>query len=366
MTQPDDSTRRSSRRRTDSARPAPARPAGRRGGDRRPWPTAPSTTRVSPGKPAKAATDTSRARSHGTAASPTPATVWTAGAAPIDLDATWPSSLLDRIVTSFSKPADRVVLLDWPTSRHPRPTLGVVGANGVIDRTPGTESDSELAESVAVVERLDRTVRVERIPFDSESTGLAYRPFWADPVGSTDPDAATDHRAPEATVDVSLVDTPTDPGDDADLMVAILPPQLLSDHSADFVALHAARRLRVGGTLVVLTHCDWTSGELTDPTGAVVTAGQNADLLYLQHIVALHTRVRDGRFDLSGITADTVPTDDRDTRARHRATVRGLPAPHRRVHSDVLAFAQPHDHRPLPPAATAAPADTDSPGEDLR
>jgi hypothetical protein len=120
----------------------------------------------------------------------------------------------------------------------------------------------------------------------------------------------------------------------------------------------------------VLTHCDWTSGELTDPTGAVVAAGQNADLLYLQHIVALHTPVRDGEFHFADGHSDGVhgdrDTDDGDARARHRASVRGLPAPHRRIHSDVLVFAQPHDHRQPTSASPTAPTDTVSRPEDLR
>lgn len=381
MTQPDNSARRSPRRRTNATHPAPARPGGRRGGDRRPWPTAPTTTRVSPGKPAKSATGTGRSRSRGSASTPTPTTVWTAGATPIDLTATWPAPLVERIVTSFSKPTERVVLLDWPTPERTRPTLGVVGAGGVIDspieHAPGTEPDPELADTIAVVERLDRAARVERIPVDPAGTmrtGPASRPFWADLVGGVDLAPTTIPIAPEATVAVPVPDEVTNPGDAADLIVASLPPHRSGNHSADLVALYVAGRLRVGGILVVLTHCDWTSGELIDPTGAVVTAGQNADLLYLQHIVALHAPVRDGRFHLTGTPSDDHPdgdfggrdTADADARARHRAVVRGLPAPHRRIHSDVLVFAQPHDHQPTPTAVPGAPTDAVSQPEDIR
>ena len=71
-----------------------------------------------------------------------------------------------------------------------------------------------------------------------------------------------------------------------------------------------------------------------------MAAAQNADLLYLQHIIALHTPVRGGRFT----TALDNPADEGEARSRHHAAGRGLPAPHRRIHSDVLAFAQPHDY----------------------
>jgi hypothetical protein len=89
----------------------------------------------------------------------------------------------------------------------------------------------------------------------------------------------------------------------------------------------------------------------------VVASAQNADLLYLQHIVALHVPVRDDRFatelltDIEsaaegtvGRTVNTAITNaaaEQQTRPAHHAAVRGLPAPHRRIHSDVLVFAQP-------------------------
>jgi len=347
VTQPDHSGRRSPRRRTASAHPAPTRPGGRRGGDRRPWPTAPTTTRVSP---AKSTPDTGRSRSRGSASTPTPATVWTAGTAPIDLDAIWPAALVERIVTSFSEPAARVVLLAWPSPNHTHPALNAVEGDGVIDYAPGTEPDPELADAVAAVERLDRAVRVEHMPVDSTVTGPAAQPFWADLVGGSDPTPATRPTTSAAIVEVPAPDAGTGVVDGADLIVTSLPPQRAGDHSADLVALFAARLLRVGGILVALTHCDWMAGELTDPTGAVVTAGQNADLLYLQHIVALHAPVRDGHFDLAEALpdghADDDSTGDMEARVRHRAQVRGLPVPHQRIHSDVLVFAQPHDHQP--------------------
>lgn len=355
MTQPDHSRRHSPRRRnttsrTDSTHPAPhpasQGPGGRRGGDRRPWPTAPTTTRRSPGKP-------TRSRARGSASTPTPATVWTAGLAPIDLDAAWPPALVEKVVTSFSEPGARVVLLEWPTPSNDRPSLAAVGSDGVIDHAPGTEPDPELdsglAAALRAVEHLDRTARVERVPVDPTATGPASRPFWADLIGDSSPAPATVPTAPVTPVDPLPSTGSLAASDIADLVITSLRPEQSGDSSADGsvdrVALFAARLLRVGGILVVLTHCDWTVGELTDPTGAVVTAGQNADLLYLQHIVAVHAPVRDGRFHLSDEHSDGTTDDgsarDAEARGRHRAEVRGLPVPHRRIHSDVLVFAQP-------------------------
>ena len=103
----------------------------------------------------------------------------------------------------------------------------------------------------------------------------------------------------------------------------------------------------------------------------MIAAAQNADLLYLQHIVALHVPVRDGRFatelltDIEGsvagsaggaahrttTAAGTRTVVEQQARAAHHAAVRGLPAPHGRIHSDVLVFAQPsastYEYEPL-------------------
>ncbi|WP_309114686.1 hypothetical protein [Saccharothrix sp.] len=314
MTQPEHPGRRSPRRRDDSTRPAPSRPVSRRTVERRAWPTAPTTTRVSPAKPPTAPTDK---QPRTTAKNPIPATVWNAGQHPIDLDAAWPAALVDKLVTAFSQPGAKVVLLAHPdtTTRHE------ANLHGVIHHTPGTHPDPELADALHTIEHLGRTAHLLRIPDTAPVQSAA-----ADPVETS---------------------VATDSVHDADLVIASLHSEHSSEQSADVVAALATRLLRVGGTLAVLTHCDWTPGELTDPTGAVVTAGQNADLLYLQHIVALHTPLRDGEFHLAH-HEDT----DAEARTRHRALVRGLPAPHLRIHSDVLVFAQPHDHRP-PPLTTS-------------
>jgi len=318
---------------------------------RRPWPTAPTTTRVSPGKPTSG---TAGSRSHGPASTPTPATVWTAGARPIDLDAAWPAALVEKVVTSFSKPGAQVVLLPWPAADANRPKPVPVSAGDGVGHAPDVESNTELADAVRAIEHLDRSVRVQHVPDEATVTGPASRPFWADLVHSPSPAPATVPTAPAVDTEADARHRTTTPAANADLVVTSLRPQHSGGRGADLVALFAARLLRAGGILVVLTHCDWTAGELTDPTGAVVTAGQNADLLYLQHIIAVHAPLRDGRFHLADPHfgrdtdrgSDGAGAGDAQARVRHRALVRGLPEPHRRIHSDVLVFAQPHEHQP--------------------
>jgi hypothetical protein len=323
--------------RTDSTRP---RRTGR-DEDRRPYPSAPARTATSRRGTRRTSTPT---RSHTAFTAPTPATVWACGPTPIDPDTPWPTALLAKIVTSFSEPGDRVVVLPRPTAA-PTPPHRPGRADALIDHATTVEPDDELATALAAITDLARRARVVRLEPDLTAGGRASRPFWADLVGIPDNTPAPEPAAlpgwpPDAApnrFDVASAD--------ADLIITSLRPEPSTDRASDHVALLAARLLRVGGILAVLTHSDWSRGELVDPTGPVVASAQNADLLYLQHIIALHTPIHGGHFvgHLHGVEAPT----------HHRAYGHRLPAPHRRISSDVLVFAQPHDHQPppLPPAA---------------
>jgi SAM-dependent methyltransferase len=141
----------------------------------------------------------------------------------------------------------------------------------------------------------------------------------------------------------------------ADLVITATAPHAVDDRRADAVALLAARLLRPGGTLAVLTHSDWTGGVLHDPIGTVVTAAQSADLLYLQHLVAVHQPLAPN----SDPTAQRPDPDlGQHVPKGHGSELHGSerhgPGRHRRVHSDVLVLVQPHDHAlDLPNAAAA-------------
>jgi hypothetical protein len=242
------------------------------------------------------------------------------------------------------------VLLPWPSTTEPTANT----AAGVIDHAPGTEPDPDLAATLELIERCDRTGRVERIPANPSLTGPASRPFWADLVGDTDSPLPGASNAERGSAADPSVDAPDGATGTADLIITSLPPKHSGDHASDLVALLAARLLRVGGILTVLTHSDWTRGRLVDPTGPVVAAAQNADLLYLQHVVALLAPVRNGEFvtDLDDAAAEE------QARTQHRAQVRGLPASHQRIHADLLVFANPHDRQPPSLAAGSAVRET--------
>jgi len=349
MPQPDHPARRGPKGRSDTTRPASTPHSTRRSTDRRPYPTAPTRTRPSP---PGAHPNPARTASHHLATAPTPATVWASGPTPIDPHATWPTPILTTIITSFSQPGAHVALLPWPTTH--RPTVDPTASGQVIDHPTDTNPDDELAATLTTIHNLNRTARVVRIQPHLTPRGRPSRRISPDLVETLD-------HCPTVVADPPLTRTGTEvptrvdaaPAD-TNLIITSLHPQHHGDHTSDHVALLAARLLRIGGILAILTHCDWSHGDLIDPTGPLVTSGQNADLLYLQHIIALHTPIHDHKLapDLDNSTAGE------GTQLQHRPLVPGRPAPHRRIHSDILVFAQPHDHQPPSLGPTDRPVGT--------
>ncbi|MFC3454346.1 hypothetical protein [Amycolatopsis speibonae] len=243
---------------------------------------------------------------------PTPATVWTCGGESIDASTRWPVPIVESITAAFTAPGAHVVLVD-------------------IDTAP-TVPEEELIAARDAVRALDRTVDTLTVDTGAPVSGSAARPFWADLVA--------DQPTARASTSPTSTETPgTDVGARADLVLVAVPACAGGTVPLDRLALLAANRLRQGGIFAVYTHSDWNQGELVDPTGAIVVACQHADLLYLQHIVTLHAPVRQGCPHAVPSASETAEYD----RARQRAAVRGLPAPHLRAHGDVLVFAQPAD-----------------------
>lgn len=269
--------------------------------DRRPYPGAPTRTTPSPAGPRH------RARRPSTASTPTPASVWPCGPYPSDPDTPWPRPVTTKIVTSFTKPGEHVLALPWPT--HPP--------------TPApAETPDEIAATVELITSLKRQATALRWDHTPTPTPVETQPAHVCEPDTPTGDARLGH---------------------VDLVLTTVHPRDCTTHPAERVALLAARLLRTGGLLVVLTHCDWSDGTLVDPTGTIVTAAQHADLLYLQHIVALHTPIPDGRTTRLPDDCHTRPLPSRT--APPTTAALGRPQPHRRIHCDVLVFTQPHDHQ---------------------
>ncbi|OXM43775.1 hypothetical protein [Amycolatopsis alba] len=253
---------------------------------------------------------------------------------------------MESITASFTDPAAHVVLVDL----DPAPATGTrSGTNG-----SATTGEASVAAAREAVRALGRTT--DTVTFHSGDGGSAAssRPFWADLVTDASDPAATLAGTPSAPARTGAPASAEGPererGARADLVIVSLPEHTAESVSLDRLALLASNRLRQGGILAVYTHSDWTRGRLVDPTGAIVAAAQQADLLYLQHIVVLHTPVEKGRLRPAPYSAVAAEYD----RARHHATVRGLPSPHLRAHGDVLAFAQPSDPGTPPSEASWA------------
>jgi hypothetical protein len=226
---------------------------------------------------------------------PIPPTVWTAGPDPIDPSAAWPVPIIEAITTSFSAPGDRVVLAPWPAH--------AVDYWGVAD-------DGELAAARDAVHALGRDAAVaELVPTTSSSAATVV---------------------PEEAVREGAVAT-----DRVNLVITSLPPERGADGSPEVLAIAAARVLAFGGVLAVYTHSDRPAGRLTDPSGPMIAAAQNADLLYLQHIVTLHTPIHSGR-----LQPMPEPLRQASDGVALSAQTLGSPTAHVRAHGDVLVFAQ--------------------------
>ncbi|WP_275295204.1 hypothetical protein [Amycolatopsis sp. La24] len=251
--------------------------------------------------------------------------------------------IVETVTAAFTAPGAHVLLIDLDTATTP-------GADAA-----ATTSVPPVTAAREAVRALGRTADSLAVNGRDDGTGSS-RPFWADLVTDARDPSAAPAGVPSRTAALQSGHAPVPgSGSRVDLVLVSLSARAAESVSLDSLALLAADRLRHGGTFVVYTHSDWTEGRLADPTGAIVAAAQHADLLYLQHIVALHTPVRKGR-----LPAAPSPAAAADYyRARHRATVRGLPAPHLRAHGDVLVFAQPADPGE---AETSAPIGTPAGG----
>lgn len=196
-----------------------------------------------------------------------PASVWSAPSGPIDLDTSWPAPVVGQILDSFATLGENILLLPWPS----RP-----------------EQHTDSAPHPALAEALQTAhARAHHAEIASEQQAAAT-------------------------------------ADTADLVLTACPPHDGTEHHSTQLATTAAHRLRPGGLLAVLTHTSTAGGRLTDPTGQIVTAAQDADLLYLQHIVVLEVPIHDGTL----------------TPPEHPTVTASSPA-HQRIHADLLVFTRP-------------------------
>ncbi len=243
-----------------------------------------------------------------------PATVWAlTDHHPVDPTAAWPAPIIAQLLDSCTQPDDHVILLPVPGSPQHQQTTAAGGDLATCEDTIGSHG------------RHARTVLLDP---PAEPTAPAARPFWAH--------ALDDTPTPDAGGGEPHTPAPNDHGQDlpagADLVLTQLAPDAASGAVVDHLAGSAAHLLRTGGLLAVLTHSDQHGGVLRDPTGPMVAAAQNADLLYLQHLVVLLTPIREGH-----LTPPPEPVG-----ADIPAPAGERPVAHQRIHTDLLLFTQPH------------------------
>jgi hypothetical protein len=179
---------------------------------------------------------------------------------------------------------------------------------------------------------------------------LEERPPRHEPALFGDPAEQTVPATPLADTAVSATPAPgtANAGDVAAAPHA--PPQSVDVVFADLtdtdrapvdgrLGMFAAGVLRGGGILAVLTRCHrGADGALVDVTGGIVASAQDADLLYLQHIVI----------------PDRPLLPVRRTDAAGQRQDLDRPRAHVVVHADLLVFARPRTGNTHPGPDTAA------------
>ena len=317
----------------------------------------------------------------------------------------WPTAVLAAILDAFSTAGTAVALLPWP-ARSPAPSPAKpTPPDHTTGRLRSTASrDHGIAAALETITAAGgRPILLPELdPATTNRPGTYIPdPTLPDtaPPDTTPPDTTLPGTAGPVTVAPTAAalavmgdsaspiarDPQRPPGNDtltrsqAELIVTSVAPGDVDEASAARVALAAAHALRSGGLLLVLTRSDHgAEGRLVDPGGLLVTAAQNADLLYFQHVIAITAPVRDGHLHLhlppatdvaatdvalTDLSAAELSAADPPTRAPaavQAASVATFPAVpstlasagseglgrrHRRVHRDLYVFGQQHDER---------------------
>ncbi|WP_409497219.1 hypothetical protein [Amycolatopsis sp. cmx-11-12] len=240
----------------------------------------------------------------------------------------WLGRTILTLVTTYTRPGDRVLLLTPPVSPHPSP------------RTPGRTDDGDpytgLAEAVWTVARLGRGADTATAapapdypsghtdPFRHGGAGSGSRPRPSRPgprpVADPDTDSAhLRHRAGDR------------PRGEFDLIITALDP-----HATDWLG-HTDWNalLTTRGLTTIVTHSDLLGGRLLDPYPVLVdTLGQHG-LRCLDHIAVLTAPTPDPAASPAAAARTAIPTASR-SRSPRADGAGALPLS--RVHHDLVLF----------------------------
>lgn len=269
-----------------------------------------------------------------------PSTVWTCAQDELlggtGLLASWLLAAVVKIVTAYTQPGQRVLLL------APAPYLGPSTLSSPIgDRhrsRPGPYGG--LHEASWTVVRLGRRVQTQTAIAPQDPIGEPSGEALAKSESGLGPDSggptntrvgappARDRSGPDTTATVVSPDR-------YDLIITASGPR-----PGDwFRPADWADALNPTGILAVITHGDRVEGRLIDPAGSLVHAAQGAGLRYLDRIALLRAPVRNGA--LAAVAPAAQPAVP--------------PARHARVHDDLLIFAR----KPVSKAAVAGEKTSD-------
>lgn len=233
------------------------------------------------------------------------------------------SNAIAQIVTTYTVPGDRVLLLAAPV-----PSAPAVGAR----RTAPAGQESVTGPVPGLLDAAWTVVRLGRIVESRTAAAVSH----ADAAYTDSPDGPESaprliHQsaapAPTGPGPAPCADRPTEWGPNCfDVAITAIEPD-----ATDWAgAVPWDALLTPSGLLAVITHGDYVGGRWVDPCSAVRRIADRAGLAEIDRIALLEVPIRDGALD--------VPVATRA--ARPLTASAGLPR-HARVHSDLLIFTRP-------------------------
>jgi hypothetical protein len=253
-----------------------------------------------------------------------PASVWPCATAShregTGLIADWLPTAVIQIVTTYTHPRDRVLLLVPPGHLNAVAERAAPGGGG----WRGSGAFAGLDEAAWAVAQLGRVIHPET---DAGTDLRTLRPIGEPPdvLSGSEPGSqrAESDRPQAAKTGPSRQAGPdTRTGRDRyHLIITAIDPRAIRP-APD---LEWADLLHPHGVLAVITHSDNSGDWLIDPTSTVVRAARHAGLTYLDHLALLQIPLRHGP------AATTTPLPP----GRHRRSARAV-----RAHSDLLIFSR--------------------------
>jgi hypothetical protein len=260
-----------------------------------------------------------------------PSTVWPCAQDDLregtGLLASWLLTAVIKLVTTYTQPGQRVLLLDPAPYLAPRRPWPPAGGHNQSRPNPY----AGLHEAGWTVVRLGRGVQTQTAVAHPDP--VDEQPGDASPESESGPRLHTDSPTPNNPAGPS---THRRPGPDStatgvgpdryELVITAAEPRALDwFRPADWAGL-----LTATGTLAVITHGDRSRDRLADPAGSLMRAAHRAGLRYLDRIALLRVPVRDGALAV----ATPAPHARPSAPARPPAT----PARHTAVHDDLFVF----------------------------